>query len=255
MKISICQPDTAWLQPTANRHRIEQFLSAATDTQLLVLPEMFSTGFCLQPHLCAEPEPHETLQWMHRMARQHHAALAGSLAVRDGANYHNRFYFVLPNGNVHSYDKRHLFSPAGEDRAYTAGRQRVIVSWGGVRFLLQVCYDLRFPVFSRNRHDYDAAIYVANWPATRQTAWEQLLRARALENQCYVIGVNRTGRDPHNAYGGGSAVIGPQGETLALCKPHSEDLQNADLDMEALRGVRQQFPVLDDGDTFSMDLL
>ena len=176
---------------------MDKLISAhAQGTDLFVLPEMFSTGFCTSPEGIAESSDSATLQWMKQKAAEHNCAIAGSVSVEENGKFYNRFYFVHPDGNVQWYNKKHLFTYGGEDKHYTAGQERVVVNFRGVRFLLEVCYDLRFPVWSRNRGDYDAAIYVASWPSPRVEAWKALLRARAIENQCYVLGVNRVGRIP-----------------------------------------------------------
>ena len=160
--------------------------------------------------------------------------------------------FVCPDQEPVWYDKRHLFAYGGEDKHFTAGTRRVVVTYGGIRFLLQVCYDLRFPVFSRNRGDYDAILYVANWPESRIRVWETLLSARAIENQCYIVGVNRVGRDPNCTYCGGSAIIDPYGHFLAQCQRNIADTTTATIDLEALMAFRKKFPVLADADPFTI---
>ncbi len=250
MTIALIQMDITWADPDANRARAEAAIrSLPADVDLIVLPEMFSTGFATQPEDIAEAEPSATLAWMRAMASQRGSAVAGSVAVSDATiSYHNRFFFVKPDGTVAYYDKHHLFTYGGEQQSYTAGNERCIVEWRGVRFLLLVCYDLRFPVWSRNREDYDCALYVANWPTTRIDAWTALLRARAIENQCYVVGVNRVGSDPACQYCGASLAIDPYGHNLAACTTNAEDSTTAELDMDALRAFRQKFPVLKDRD-------
>ena len=171
-------------------------------------------------------------------------------AKDDDGKLRNRLYFVRPDGCYDHYDKRHLFSFAGETKDYVAGDRRVVVHWGGVNILLQVCYDLRFPVFSRNRDDYDAIIYVANWPEPRRDVWQTLLRARALENQCFVIGVNRVGSDSACEYMGDSVILNAYGRTIAECAPGKVDTAAALLDMDELCRFRQKFPVLGDSDDF-----
>ena len=250
MKVAILQRDIIWADPAANVARADEAIRALpSDVRLIVLPEMFSTGFAIEPEGIAEPEDSETLAWMKEVAARRGCAVAGSVAVGlfEGT-FRNRFYFVRPDGNVSYYDKHHLFTYGNEHLSYTAGQERVVVEWGGVRFLLQVCYDLRFPVWSRNHNDYDCAIYVANWPTPRIEAWNILLHARAIENQCYVVGVNRVGTDPACHYSGGSVVIDPYGRDLAACPRDEESVAVADLDMEALRAFRKKFPVLKDKD-------
>ena len=252
MKVVILQQDIAWADPGENVRRAEEAIDRRPGADLYVLPEMFATGFATHPEGVAEPADSETLRWMVRKAAACRAAVAGSLAVEDGGRYYNRLCFVHPDGRVETYDKRHLFTYSGEDRHYTRGTRRVVVNFRGVRILLQVCYDLRFPVWSRNRGDYDVALYVASWPVGRISAWSALLRARAIENQCYVVGVNRVGRDPVADYSGASVVIDPYGRTIATCEDHHVSAAEAELDMERLAAFRQKFPVLGDGDVFSL---
>ncbi len=252
MKVTLVQQDIIWNKPAENHSKIELMLHASARSDLYVFPEMFSTGFATQPTGIAEVEPVESLQWMQKIAKEGGFALAGSVAIQQRGKYYNRFYFVKPDGNITHYDKHHLFTYGGEDNFFIPGNKRVIVEYKGVRFLLQVCYDLRFPVFSRNQCDYDAAIYVANWPTPRIKAWNQLLRARAIENQCYVLGVNRIGNDPTCQYCGGTAFIDPYGETLEECEWNKETTCSAQIDMDVLSQFRKRFPVLNDADTFRL---
>ena len=185
---------------------------------------------------------------MRDKAAQIDAAIAGSVAVMENGRYYNRFYFVKPDGSVTSYDKKHLFAFGGEHERFTAGTERVVVEFRGVRILLEICYDLRFPVWSRNQGDYDMILYVASWPAVRVSAWKSLLVARAIENQCYVAGVNRVGSDPSNEYDGGSMVIDPYGRIISSCQDGFESLASALIDMDSLEAFRKKFPVLNDAD-------
>ena len=194
----------------------------------------------------------DTLAWMQRWAVALNAAIAGSLPVLVDGGYRNRFFFVTPH-RVEIYDKRHLFGYGGEDKVYVPGCERVVVSFRGWRLLLQVCYDLRFPVFARNRGDYDAMLYVANWPASRIEVWDVLLRARALENQCYVLAANRVGSDPVASYSGHSRAVDAYGRIMAGCEDGREGFLSAVFDMEKLIAFRRKFPVLSDGDDFRMD--
>lgn len=251
LKIAILQTDIAWADPAANVSHADQIIDRH-EADLFVLPEMFSTGFCTRPHGVAEPCGCETLQWMKRKAAQRGCAIAGSIATEEDGRYYNRFYFVQPDGSVRWYDKKHLFTYGGEHEQYTPGTERVVVSFRGVRFLLQVCYDLRFPVWARNRKDYDAAIYVASWPTPRVEAWKALLRARAIENQCYVVAVNRVGTDPNCQYCGGSAVIDPYGQTLAACPDGEDSVAEAVIDTDELEAFRKKFPVMEDADPFTL---
>ena len=252
MRAALVQFDIAWADPAANRSRLDALLDTLSQVDLVVLPEMFSTGFATQPEGVAEASPSATLEWMMAKARTMDSAVVGSIALHEGENYFNRVYFVKPDGSVTSYDKHHLFTYSGEHHRFTRGTERVIVEWRGFRFLLNVCYDLRFPVWSRNRKDYDAAIYVASWPSVRQFPWETLLRARAIENQCYVLGVNRVGKDPSCEYAGGTAAIDPYGATMTACVPGAEQVLVTELDMAVLEAFRAKFPVLVDADGFEL---
>ena len=240
--------DIAWGDCQGNVRRADAMIDNAPEADLYILPEMFSTGFAADPEGMAESENGKTVEWMRRKAVAKDAAIAGSLAIRSGGRYFNRLYFVKPDGDVTTYDKRHLFSYAGENLHYTRGEERVIVEWRSVRIMLQVCYDLRFPVFSRNHGDYDMIIYVASWPTSRIKVWDTLLHARALENQCYVAGVNRVGRDPNCEYCGNSLIISPYGENLAVCGSGEESAKMAEIEMEMRRSFRKKFPVIDDAD-------
>ena len=252
MKAALVQYDIVWADPAANRSRLDALLEGIPQVDLIVLPEMFSTGFATQPEGVAEEAPSETLEWMKAKARAKDCAVAGSVALHEDGKFFNRFWFVKPDGEVTAYDKHHLFTFSGEHHRFTRGEERVVVEWRGFRFLLNVCYDLRFPVWSRNRKDYDAAIYVASWPSVRQFPWDTLLRARAIENQCYVLGVNRVGKDPSCEYGGGTAAVDPYGATLTACVPGAEQILVTDLDMDVLNAFRAKFPVLEDAEDFEI---
>ena len=252
MKISLIQTDIAWGDAEVNRMRAGQLMRQAPGSDLYVLPEMWSTGFMSAPEQePVEPENGPSVQWMREQAQALDAAIAGSVAVKaaDGS-YRNRFYFVKPCGEVVSYDKHHLFTYSGEDQHYTPGAERVTVEWRGVRFFLQVCYDLRFPIFSRNTpvEPYDVALYVASWPVPRIQVWHTLLQARALENQCYVCGVNRTGTDPACQYNGGTQCIDPYGRVVAALPEGEEGAVTVELNLEKLQSFRKKFPVLNDRD-------
>lgn len=250
MQVTILQRDIIWADPVRNVERAEQTIRQLPRADIYVLPEMFSTGFCTQPEGIAETADSATLHWMRRMAAEFDCGMAGSVAVEEDGRYFNRFYFVHPDGHVDQYDKHHLFTYGGEHLHFTAGTERVVVSFRGVRILLEVCYDLRFPVWARNKNDYDMIVYVASWPTPRVAAWSALLVARAIENQCYVMGVNRVGNDPACNYCGGSVVIDPYGKTIAECKDGMEDSATAKIDMDALEAFRKKFPVLNDADKF-----
>ena len=248
MKVTILQRNIEWANPALNVERANEAIDRNAGADLYVLPEMFSTGFCTQPEGIAEPSNSDTLRWMQRKAAETNAAIAGSVAIEEQGKYYNRFYFVKPDGNVTHYDKKHLFTYGGEHLRFTAGEERVIVEWRGVRILLEVCYDLRFPIWARNRGDYDMILYVASWPTPRVAAWSALLVARAIENQCYVAGVNRVGTDPACEYCGGSVIIDPYGKVMATCADNTECEATAEIDMQALEAFREKFPVLKDAD-------
>lgn len=247
MRVLLFQFDIQWADAAANRAHIAQVLQGQPQCDLIVLPEVFTTGFGGQPSEVAEPAAGgATLEWMKRLAREYDSAVAGSVAVREADTFRNRNYFVKPTGEVAFYDKHHLFHFAGED-GYTAGNERVVVEWRGVRFMLLTCFDLRFPAWSRCHEDYDVILYSANWPTTRIGQWRTLIRARAIENQCYVVAVNRIGKDPNCAYSGESAVIHPLGHDLVCCG-NSEMAVSVELDLEAQNTLRKKFPLLKERD-------
>ena len=248
MKVTILQRDIVWADPKENVRRADEAIDSNPGSNLYILPEMFSTGFCTQPEGIAEPAENDTLEWMKSKAAGIGAAIAGSIAVHEDGKYYNRFHFVTPDGDVTIYNKKHLFTFGGEHEHFTAGNKRVIMNYKGVRILLEICYDLRFPMWSRNRGDYDMIIYVASWPTPRLEAWKALLTARAIENQCYVAGVNRVGTDPGNEYCGGSRVIDPYGKVIAECEDSKETEATAEVDMNVLEAFRAKFPVLNDAD-------
>ncbi len=256
MIITLLQQDIVWGNPSANQKAAEGAMLAADKSDLYVLPEMWSTGFATEPEGIAESDG-SSLNWMKQMANRLDAAVAGSIATEIDGKYYNRFYFVKPanddnDNEVEYYDKHHLFTYSGEHLRYTAGERRVVVEWRGWRFLLQVCYDLRFPVFARNCAEgpdaYDVALYVASWPTSRRAPWDALLRARAIENQCYVCGVDRTGDDPACHYNGGTAIIDAYGNTVAACPDGEVSAIRVELDMDKLTAFRKKFPVLSDRD-------
>lgn len=253
MKITLLQRDIIWADPEANRHRNDCLFTVGRDSDLYIFPEMFSTGFCTQPEGIAEKVPSGTLEWMRNKAVQFRCAVAGSIAVTEEGRYFNRFYFVFPNGNVMQYDKRHLFTFGEEHLRFTPGQERIVITYKGVRILPQICYDLRFPVWSRNRGDYDMIVYVASWPKPRTNAWKQLLRARAIENQCYVAGVNRCGNDPDHEYEGGTVILDPHGEVMAECPDGIESEISAEIELDRLNEIRKNFPVLNDADHFTVE--
>ena len=247
-RIALIQRNIAWLNIDANLMDIEALLEGVK-ADVIVLSEMFQTGFVTNPRDAVDDG--RTLRWMLRMAKEHDAAIVGSCAVKEGDEYRNRMYFVKPTGEVDCYDKWHLFSVGGESKNYTRGRERKIVEWRGVRYLLAVCYDLRFPVWSRQRGDYDAIIYVAAWPTPRREVWQTLLKARAIENQAYVIGVNRTGDEPTLNYSGDSAVVDYYGRCVVECGSE-EWVANVIIDVDKLNMFRDKFNVSVDADEFKL---
>lgn len=252
MNIKLLQTDIVWQKPEANRDHVENLIDSLSDsTDLVVLPEMFTTGFCTSPKGAAEKADTDTLLWMQSIALRRNMALAGSVATEENGKYYNRFYFVKPDGSYVTYNKRHLFTFAGEHKEYTAGEERVVVEYLGFRILLQICYDVRFPVYSRNRGDYDMIIYVANWPTVRLDAWNTLVRARAIENVCYVAAVNRTGSDPYVQYSGGTALYNFMGKTIAEAGTE-EGIVSGTIDMQDLIRFRSKFPALQDADQFKL---
>ena len=255
MKTAIVQHAIRWNELEWNLQHITSLLDKQSGADLYVLAETFATGFLAEGSAeQARVQSQQIFNWMQQQSRRLDAAIAGSLAtVDDKGLLRNRLYFIRPDGSHDYYDKRHLFGYAGETDEYMAGERRVVTEWRGVRFLLQVCYDLRFPVFSRNRGDYDAIIYVANWPASRREVWQTLLKARALENQCFVVGVNIVGSDKACEYQGDAVVVNAYGRAIASCTNGMVEVAMAELDMAELQRFRMKFPVLEDGDVFKMD--
>lgn len=252
MKISLLQTNIAWRDATQNIARAETLMEEHPGADLYVLPEMWATGFDMRPTADTMQAADEGLHAMLRIAAQRNCHIAATLPAGAEGKRFNRFYVVGPEGVCTAYDKRHLFTYGGEQQAYAPGKERVVVEIAGVRILLQICYDLRFPVFSRCRGDYDLILYAANWPASRRAVWDILLQARAIENQCYVCGVNRVGNDPIVAYSGGTAVISPRGKVEAAAPDNEEAVVSFSPDMDGLRAFRRKFPALDDADRFSL---
>ena len=255
MKVTLLQTDIKWAQPEVNIHRVDALLRANGGGDLYVLPEMCATGFATEPEGIAEAEEESlALQWMRETARECSCAVSGSLAVHcaDGT-FRNRHYFCTPDG-LSYYDKHHLFTYGHEDRFYTAGRERCIVEWRGCRLLLVTCYDLRFPLWSRYTAEapFDVILAVANWPQSRQTAWEVLTRARAIENQAYLVGVNRVGDDHYSHYQGASRVVDARGDIVGACAHDNEQALTLTLDLDGLHTMRERFRVLDDADPFTL---
>ena len=252
LNISLIQPDIIWEDKNANFTQYENFISSIKEKrELVVLPEMFSTGFSMAPERLAENMEGPSVQWMKSIAAKYRCILTGSLIIEENGHYYNRLLWVQPDGKIWHYDKRHLFAYAGEHEHYNAGNKRLITQVKGFKICLMVCYDLRFPVWARNQNEeYDVLIYVANWPHKRSLAWKTLLQARAIENQSYVIGVNRVGKDANDIeYSGNSSAFGPLGEHIWQ---NSGDaiVHTVAVHKEILQEVRSQFPFLNDADKY-----
>lgn len=248
MKITGLNSDIIWKDKAANFQLIEKELQNE-DADLFLLPEMFSTGFCMDASEVSDRNQ-ESLEFLKKMSLEKNAAFCGSAPVEENGKFFNRMYFVQPDSRVDFYDKRHLFSFSGEDKVYSKGKERVIVSYKGFRFLLQVCYDLRFPVFARNNDDYEAILYVANWPEKRVGAWEHLLKARAIENLSYVFGLNRTDTDGNDLfYQESSHCFFADGREIS---EKNGDIVTAELDSEELKDFRSHFQFLNDRDDFEI---
>lgn len=265
LRVSLVQSDLHWHEPQTNLTMFTEKISElAGKTDLIILPEMFSTGFTMNPESVAEPENGPAFKWMEEQAGKLNVVICGSVVVQSDQGYHNRFYWVEPDGHFVFYDKHHLFRMAGEHRYYQAGLKRLIIEYKGWKILPQVCYDLRFPVWSRNNavtgdnddtveQEYDLAIYVANWPQVRNHPWQVLLQARAIENLCYVAGVNRVGVDGNNLpYSGDSALIDFKGLTKTSAHPGEEIILTTYLDKQALLDFRNAFPAMNDADAFKL---
>ena len=262
MRITLQQTDMAWEDKRNNLLYLQQQLELCqNNTDLVVLPEMFTTGFSMHTEWLAEPNDGPTLQTLQQLSKQYHTALAGSFIAYEpahnpvqGTSYYNRAFFITPEGESYFYDKRHLFRMGQESRHFTSGNTRPIISYRGWNILLLICYDLRFPVWSRNLdNQYDLLIYVANWPTARRHAWDTLLAARAIENQCYVCGVNRVGTDGYQvSYNGGSVLLHPQGTAIATAADSRQDQVTCQLNLEELQMYRQKFPAWKDADHFSL---
>lgn len=251
LTISLIQTDLHWHNPKANRSRFEQLIKELdVETDVIILPEMFTTGFTMKASDNAEPQPGDTLRWMQHQAQKSQAVITGSLIIKQNNNFYNRLYWVKPDGDYQHYDKKHLFSYADEDQHFTAGSERLIVDHKDWRICPLICYDLRFPVWSRNDMDYDVLIYIANWPAPRQAAWQSLLKARAIENMSYVAGVNRIGTDGNDhSYAGGSVVYDMLGQALCAAK-NQEISKTITLNYGELKKQRKRFGFLKDRDPF-----
>lgn len=256
IKIAIVQTKLFWEDGNLNRsHLSDQINSIEAD--VIVFPEMFTSGFTMNVAQVAEDMQGTTINWMKEIAKKKNAVFTGSLVIKEGGKYYNRMLWIGPDGELEYYDKRHLFRMANEQEYYSDGKRKVVVAYKGFRFCLQVCYDLRFPVWSRNIGEngespiYDCLIYVANWPEIRRTAWTSLLQARAIENQCFVIGVNRVGQDGKGiVYSGDSAVYSPKGDKISTVEPYEENVEIVEIEINELNDFREKFPVGMDADAF-----
>lgn len=252
--VTFLQLDTIWENPEQNRKNISGILDGKDlSGHILVLPEMFTTGFTMSPEKVAEEMNGTSVKWMQKQAELQKCVMMGSLVINTNTGFMNRLIWVRPDGELQFYDKRHLFRMGEEDAYYQAGNRQVIFEYLGWRIRPLICYDLRFPVWSRNKSNYDLLIYVANWPESRRKVWLSLLVARALENQVYVVGVNRVGMDGRNlSYSGDSVVIDPRGEVLIGPEPNREGINSAMLSLKKLRDFQEKFPVHLDADDFQI---
>jgi predicted amidohydrolase len=251
LKITIIQPDITWENSSANLNKYSESINKTEPTDVIVLPEMFTTGFSMNPKKISEKIDGISVNWMKKVAKEKDAAVVGSLIIEENNQFFNRALWVLPNGEIQKYDKRHLFSMGQEADQFSAGTEKLIVEYKGWRFCPLICYDLRFPVWSRNRNEYDVLIYLANWPAARHFVWKNLLTARAIENQTYCIGVNRVGTDGTGLkYSGDSALVSPKG--FAEYLGEKETIKTFEISYSELHAFRNSFPVLNDGDDFRL---
>mgnify|MGYP002776391751 CR=1 FL=1 len=253
LRITLVQANQIWEDKQANLNHFEQLI-AEVETDLLVFPEMFHTGFSMNPEKLAERMmDSQGLTWLKRIAAEKNAACYTSLIIEENNCYFNRGVFVEPSGKTTIYDKRKRFALAGEDLVFSAGKSSTIVDYNGWKINLQICYDLRFPVWARNRNEYDVLVYSANWPESRTEVWNTLLKARAIENQSYVVGANRVGVDgSHILYSGNSQLIDPKGTQLSAIADHHKGIVFAGFSYSELTEFRKKFPVLDDADQFAI---
>ncbi|MGV8812862.1 MAG: amidohydrolase [Gelidibacter sp.] len=254
LNIALIQTELTWENPEQNRAHISKKIDDIFDpVDVIVLPEMFTSGFTMMPQNVAETMNGETIAWMKTVAAQKQAAITGSLVIIEDDNYYNRMVFVHPNGKTEHYDKRHTFTLAGEDKVYTAGSKKIMIDYKGWKICPLVCYDLRFPVWSRNSENYDVLIYVASWPAIRMVAWDTLLKARAIENMSYCVGVNRVGKDANNhEYSGHSAVYDVLGNRIDTIPFDKEAVEIVTLKKQDIELNRSKFNFLADQDQFSI---
>ena len=254
LNVALVQTSLVWENPKANRTHIEDKVSSIT-ADLIILPEMFSSGFTMNASEVAETTDGETIAWLKSLSKTKNAAIVGSLVITENNNYYNRLVFVEPNGTLTTYDKRHTFTLAGEHKVYTAGSEKTIIDYKGFKICPLVCYDLRFPVWARNSENYDVLIYVANWPKVRIAAWDALLKARAIENMSYCIGVNRVGLDGNNyEYSGHSAVYDVLGHRMDSIPESIETVEVVTLEKSHITKYRERLGFLKDRDTFNLEV-
>lgn len=245
MKITVIQQNILWKDVEANLKEMGRLIAKAEKADIYLFPEMCSTGFCMEPLGVAEPLDGPTVNKFREWAKKYDAAIAGTVMTHEGGSvYRNRMYFVTPDGEVKHYDKCHLFEYSGEDRVYTPGEQSVVWEWRGVRVRPVICYDIRFPIFLHNTGEYDVMLIAANFPEKRMLAWDTLVRARAIENQCYVAASNRVGADDFGTYVGHSVIINPYGQTIARCRSRYQGSATAELEWSMMERLRRNFPVL-----------
>lgn len=253
INVALLQCPLHWEDVSKNHAAFEKRFESVKDADIVFLPEMFTTGFSMRPKDLAETMEGETVAWMVNWSSKLNAVLTGSLIISEKGEYFNRLLWIEPSGKIRYYDKRHRFTYAGEDKEYSAGNERPTWEWNGWRIRPQICYDLRFPVWSRNDDDYDLLFYVANWPARRSFAWSSLLTARAIENMAYVVGLNRVGEDGNGIdHTGDSVVRDPLGEAISEGKPGAEEIVSARLKKSELTAARDRFRFLNDRDSFSI---
>lgn len=254
LKVALIQCDLVWENPKKNRKHFKEKIDSISEVvDIIILPEMFSTGFTMNAENVAETMEGKTVSWLKRMALKTNAAIVGSLIISEENKFYNRLLFVEPSGAIHIYDKRHTFTLVGEERTYASGDKKLIVEYKGWKICPLICYDLRFPVWARNIEDYDVLLYVANWPKPRIFAWDMLLKARAIENMCYCIGVNRVGLDElQNEYCGHSVVNDTLGNDITAFKPNKEQIEVVTLEQNHINYYRNKLKFLNDRDSFTI---
>ena len=251
LKITIVQSNIIWENASANIEEYAKAIEGITETDVIVLPEMFTTGFTMNSERLKEKMHGSTVEWMKNIARLKHTAILGSIIIQENEKIYNRAIWVFPDGKIKKYDKRHLYTMGREHLHYTQGKEKTIVEYKGWKFCLQICYDLRFPAFARNLEDYDVLIFMANWPSPRHHVWKNLLISRAIENQAYCFGINRTGTDGNGlVYLGDSAYITAKGQSEFLGK--EEKVKTFEISYNELQNFREKFPLLKDRDIFNI---